>query len=81
MTHVPSNRTLVHGFGELGAVGVIGEEIECRGQDESDGPLGVYVVGLVSVLPCFCLRRSAALQPKCPPGLVSNGTAGIAGHK
>ncbi len=50
-----------------------------RGQDESDGPLGVYAVGLVRVLACFRDWPSAVLPLKRPPRLFSGGAIGLAG--
>lgn len=52
-----------------------------RGQDESDGPWGVYAVGLVRVLPCSCEIVGAALPLECPPRPVFDGTIAFAGSR
>ena len=57
------------------------EEKRNRGQDESDGPVGVYAVGLARVLACFHDWPSAVLPLKRPPRLFFDGTIAFAGPR
>jgi hypothetical protein len=57
------------------------EEKRNRGQDESDGPVGVYAVGLARVFPCSCEIAGAALLLEWPPRLVFVGTIAFAGPR
>ena len=52
-----------------------------RGQDESDGPVGIYAVGLARVLACSSEMPGAALPLECPSRIVFVGTIAFAGPR
>ena len=47
---------------------------QTRGQDESDGPAGVYAVGLVGIFACYGTRARAVASRKFNACLVFGGT-------
>ena len=52
---------------------------QTRGQDESDGPLGVYAVGLVGVFACHRASPRAVASHKFNACLVFGGTKPFSG--